>query len=51
MQAQNQLVKSNTNFEYDLQKTQMRIQETDKIVEARSDDIRTKSVQLDETER
>ena len=38
-------------LEYDLQKTQLRIQETDKIVEARSYDIRTKSVQLDETER
>ena len=38
-------------LEFDLQKTLVRINETEKIVESRSYDIRTKSVQLDDTER
>ena len=37
-------------LEFDLQKTLVRINETEKIVESRSYDIRTKSVQLDDTE-
>jgi hypothetical protein len=39
------------SLEFDLQKTVVRINETEKIVESRSYDIRTKSVQLDDTER
>jgi chromosome segregation ATPase len=38
-------------LEFDLQKTIVRINETEKIVESRSYDIRTKSVTLDDTER
>lgn len=38
-------------LEYDLQKTMLRIHETEKCVEARSYDIRNKQAQLDDTER
>ena len=38
-------------LEFDLQKTLVRINELEKIIEAKSYDIRTKTVQLDDTER
>jgi len=38
-------------LDFDLQKTMIRIGETEKVVESRSYDIRQKSVALDDTER
>ena len=38
-------------LEYDLDKTLARIQETERVVESRSYDIRTKSTQLNDNER